>query len=602
MNPVTLLTEWSQLLFGALARAGVHDVVLSPGSRSTPFTWAALSSGLRCHTVIDERSAGFVALGHARVTGRPSVLVCTSGSAGANYYPAVVEADASGTPLIVLTADRPTELQGCRAPQTIDQVKLFGGAVRGFFDLGNPEVAALSSLPRLAAQAVLAAQFPAPGPVHLNARARKPLEPLPDGTGATLQSGPGESGYWMTPLPEAPQLQPHPAAVKRLAEALRRAERPLLVAGPRAAWWPDLSAVIRQLSGHLVLPVFAEAPSQLRWGAELPFACDALGTLLGSEHFAARFAPDLIVELGTPLTSSAWERFVARSDAERYVLAALPWPDPAQRAHRIVLGEPLATLEAVWATLGDAPPHASVLASRQAFAAGLQRDAARVWTCVSAELEVPAGHPTDGGDASEGAMVQAALAAVPHGAWVVLGNSLPLREVDTFCPARDLGCRVVTQRGTNGIDGLVSGAAGVARASASPTLLLVGDVSLLHDIGGLLVAREAREPLVIVVLNNDGGRIFEQLPVHELTRHSEPLAHAWTTPHGLDLTRAGPLFGIPAERLTSARELARSIRAAFERRGCTLLEAVVAPHGAREQAARLRQRVAAALEASDGAP
>ncbi|HSU38678.1 MAG TPA: thiamine pyrophosphate-binding protein, partial [Polyangiaceae bacterium] len=180
MSP-TLLTEWSRLLLGTLARAGVEHVVLSPGSRSTPFAWAALNEpGLRCHSIWDERVAAFFALGQARVTGRPSLLLCTSGTAAANYYPALIEASLSHLPVLVLTADRPFELQHASAPQAIDQIKLFGDSARAFFELGAPDAApsALQGLVRSVSHAVHRSRNENPGPVHLNARARKPLEPV----------------------------------------------------------------------------------------------------------------------------------------------------------------------------------------------------------------------------------------------------------------------------------------------------------------------------------------------------------------------------------------------------------------------------------------
>ncbi len=180
-EPQDLLTEWASLLMHALERAGITDVVISPGSRSTPFVLQAARRGLRCHDIVDERSAAFFALGQAKVTGRPTLLLCTSGSAGAHYLPAVIEAEHSHTPLIILTADRPFELSQCAAPQTIDQVKLFGDHVRGFFELGMPDGApgALRALARVATEAALLSCWPEPGAVHLNARARKPLEPAP---------------------------------------------------------------------------------------------------------------------------------------------------------------------------------------------------------------------------------------------------------------------------------------------------------------------------------------------------------------------------------------------------------------------------------------
>ena len=231
------LTEWSELLVDSLAKAGVRDVVLSPGSRSTPFVLAAAKHPLlRCFDVIDERSAAFFALGQAKAAGRPSLVLCTSGSAGTHYFPAVIEAAMSFTPLLLLTADRPLELQDGAAPQTIDQLKLFGDHVRGFFELGLPDLAAgpLRALRRRVVQSVHAAQWPTPGPVHLNARARKPLEPQAAANDSEREMAQRAQALAATPIPHVhgARMVPSPEGLDALASRLASAERPLIVAGP----------------------------------------------------------------------------------------------------------------------------------------------------------------------------------------------------------------------------------------------------------------------------------------------------------------------------------------------------------------------------------
>ncbi|HRI55183.1 MAG TPA: 2-succinyl-5-enolpyruvyl-6-hydroxy-3-cyclohexene-1-carboxylic-acid synthase, partial [Pseudomonadota bacterium] len=237
MSEANLLAEWARLLLGSLAAAGVREVVVSPGARSTPFVCAAHAEPqLRCWDVIDERAAAFFALGQARVTGRPSLLICTSGTAGAHYLPAVIEAGAAHLPLLVLTADRPFELQDCGAPQTIDQIKLLGGHARRFFELGMPDPSDLSlrALRRLAAQAVLTTTWPTPGAVHLNARARKPLEPQSVHTSDEVALRARVDELLQAPLLRAypPRAVPAPAGVAAAAQLCRSARRGLIICGP----------------------------------------------------------------------------------------------------------------------------------------------------------------------------------------------------------------------------------------------------------------------------------------------------------------------------------------------------------------------------------
>jgi 2-succinyl-5-enolpyruvyl-6-hydroxy-3-cyclohexene-1-carboxylate synthase len=591
VNPRNLLGEWARLLVGSLARAGVRDVVLSPGSRSTPFAWAALREHeLTCHTLIDERSAGFFALGQARLSGRPSLLVCTSGSAGAHYLPALVEARQAFLPLIVLTADRPFELQDCAAAQTIDQTRLFGDHAKKYVELGEPDAdpSALRALARKASQAVHAARWPEPGPVHLNARARKPLEPQPatseseralrTSVSALLERGPT--------LAASGDVSPDPAAIAAVAHACRDARRGLLVCGALPASRSDQAAAVTELALALGFPLLCEAPSQLRLA--LPdvrlesLVCDAFDLLLG----ASALDPDLVVELGPPLTSGALERHLAaHPELERHVIAPFGWPDPASSARTLLAANLAAGASALRAALGtDFDRERS--AGWRATVSTLN---ALAWRSIEAELAK--------NGLSEGVAVRAVVDSLAPGAVLVVGNSLPVREVDQFCRARAGGVRVSCQRGANGIDGLISGAAGAALAARAPTTLLIGDVSFLHDVGGLLAARAVETPLVIVVLNNDGGRIFEQLPLAALPEVGENELLSWITPHGLELKHAAALYGHAYAKITLREELESALRSARERAGCSVIEVIVPPHGARDLARRIHERFRSELRA-----
>lgn len=586
--PSNLGAEWARLLVDALAAAGVSDVVLSPGSRSTPFVLAvAAHPGLRCHDVVDERSAGFYALGLSRVTSAPPLLLCTSGTAAAHYLPSVIEAGAARVPLLVLTADRPFELMGCAAPQTIDQVRLFGEHARDFVELGLPNEApgALRALRRQAAQAVLTARWPLPGAVHLNARVQKPLEPptvLEDAERdlAALVRSIGERAPTRA-FP--PRELPSEEGLAELARACLGAKRGLLVAGPAPLSAIGARADLLALAALTGFPLLVEAPSQLRFcddGGAL--RVDAFDTLLRSPRFREQAAPDLIVQIGAPPTSSAWERYLdAHSGCPRFVVAARGWNDPRSDAEGLLYGEVRETARALLARLRERPPAPSG-AWRQRFEDGN----AAAWRAVDRVLAARSldGRRADGAPAlSEGEAVRMAVGSVPKAGLLAIGNSLPIREVDTWCPSSAAECAVWSQRGANGIDGLISGAAGAA-ASGRPVTLLIGDVSFLHDLGGLAVAARAKAPLVIVVLDNGGGRIFEQLPVARVP--GVALEH-WTTPGRLSIGHAASAFGIAHLRAETRGALHEALEGAQAATGCTVVEVPLAPHGAAEMAAAL---------------
>ena len=592
MTEENLLTQWSRLLLSSLADAGVRDVVLSPGSRSTPFIVAAASEPrLRCHDSIDERAASFFALGQARVTGRPSLLICTSGTAAAHYLPAVMEASLSYVPLLVLTADRPLELQDCAAPQTVDQIKLMGDQVRRFYELGTPDAApsALIGLRRLAAQAVHYTLWPTPGPVHLNARARKPLEPA----AATSDAGEALEAHvdelLARPIVAAtpPTVQPDAAAVERAAAICRGTERGLIVCGPGPLRQRRLRESVDRLARATGYPVLAESASQLRLGPDRDgvVRCDAFDAVLRSRSFRERHRPDVILQIGAAPVSGGYEQYgLAHTDVATIVVAPHGWQDPLSRATELILGDPLTALEQLERAIGATAP------SRSEWSDTFDEADRRAWAVVDTDV-ANADEPF-----SEGAAVRTVLERVPSGSLLMLGNSLSVREVDTFCRPGSVDVDVLCQRGANGIDGIVSGASGSAAAQEQPVTVLLGDVSFLHDLTGLALAGGAGVPVVVIVVNNNGGRLFEQLPLARVSGLPPGVMEHVTTPHDARLEHAALLFGHRYGAAQSAPELAALIDEAYAAPGCTVVEAKVSAHGAAAQHARVFAGIAAAVD------
>lgn len=585
--------EWARLLLRTFADAGVRDLVASPGSRSTPWLLAALDeSRLTCHSVADERSAAFFALGLAKASGRPSLLLCTSGSAAAHYFPAVIEAAASYTPLLILTADRPIELQAGGANQTIDQTKLYGDAVRQFFDLGGADAdpAALRGARRLVAQAYARALDPEPGPVHLNARARKPLEPPIGLAAATAPVKAAVDAILARPCPRlSPPLRlPGEPALDRLTRAIANCRRPLLVAGPGPLDQGGCRSAAYELCRRLGAPFFADSTSQLRFGEERPPGLiDAYGLFLGQASLGkatlGQGPPDLLIQLGNPLTTTGYSRYLEQllaggAGTEMWVLAPWGWRDGDNAASEVINADLRATLEILLERMPPCRRAGEWLKGWQEVARIAEDEAAAL---LAAE------------PFSEAGLARAVAESLPEGALLAVGNSLPIRQLDSFARGERGELLVLSQRGASGIDGLVSSAAGAARLLGRPSLLLLGDVSLGHDLSGLELLGRLSTPLVVLVVNNQGGRIFEQLPLAGHPAGAGRLDY-WTTPHAHDFAGAARHFGVPYQQIGSLAELEQALGSAFYEAGrSVLLEARLPPDGAARQSAELRRRLTA---------
>jgi 2-succinyl-5-enolpyruvyl-6-hydroxy-3-cyclohexene-1-carboxylate synthase len=553
-----------------LARSGVRHVCIAPGSRSTPLAIAiAEHDSLRTWMHLDERSAGFFALGMARVLDAPVALLCTSGTAAANFLPAVVEARRAGVPLLVLTADRPPELRDVGAAQTIDQNGLYGVHAKWFVDAALPEATPqlLRYARTLACRAVaLAAEEPA-GPVHLNFPFREPLLPErmdapPDLAAADALAWHGRPGGepWVS-VPRVPRVLDD-ADVQRLAARLRDASRPLLVCGPqpRAALAGPLGALARALGA----PLLADPLSQLRWGThDRTAVVDRYDAMLRHEETTRALAPDLVLRFGALPTSKSLLLFLQRNaEASQVVAGTMGWSDPLLSADEMIPAEGVLLCERLLAALGNTNGRRSTAAWLRAW-----RDADERVGAALAAYAASATEPFEGG------ALAATAAALPAGASLFVSSSMPVRDLDAFAPGDARALRVLANRGANGIDGVVSTALGAAAAGRErregPLVLVIGDLAFYHDMNGLLAAKLHGLDATIVVLNNDGGGIFSFLPQAARKEHFELL---FGTPHGLAFEPAARLYGARYAEVTSVEALREAVVAGIGAGGLQIVE------------------------------
>ncbi|HHO67584.1 MAG TPA: 2-succinyl-5-enolpyruvyl-6-hydroxy-3-cyclohexene-1-carboxylic-acid synthase [Gammaproteobacteria bacterium] len=545
---------WASRLVATLQQCGVRHVVISPGSRSTPLVLAAArQAGLRTHVLADERSAAFFALGAGKDSGVPALVIGTSGSAPANWYPALVEAAQGRVPLLALSADRPPELHDCGANQTLDQTHLFGRFVRGFhaFDADSAEPARLDALASRAAQAFDQSRWPLPGPVHINIAFREPLV--------------GEARLPQEAAPafrvDLPQLVPPAAAVSRLAACI--SGRPgLLVAGPTRPC-PDLAAALAALAARLDCPLLADPLSGLRYGGhDRSHVIGGYDAFLRDAGFAAAQAPDWIVQFGDAPVSKSLQQYLDRHADHATLVrvsAAGPWPDPNRRGRQFMHADPLALAEALnRQPLAPAPAGWS--------AAFLEREQR-----VAAALQAMPRRPL------EAQVLETVARQLPAHGLVFAGNSMVIRDCDSFLRGRDAPLRLLANRGASGIDGNVSTLFGLAAAAGRPAVGLLGDLALYHDMNGLAAAREADATLV--VFNNGGGAIFGYLPQAGLAEFER----FWLTDPALDLALVARLHGLHHALATDAAGFDRHFARALARPGSSLIEVRVDRRDSLEQ-------------------
>lgn len=536
-------------LVDELARCGMRYAVTAPGSRNTPIVLSlARESRLETYSHIDERAAGFFALGAAKAAGRPVAVTCTSGTAGANLLPAVIEAHEASVPLIVLTADRPPELRDIGAGQTIDQLKLFGDAVKWFaeLDLGEATPERLRWIRALACRAYFTARQGRPGPVHLNIPLREPL--VLDGPLADEPAGGGgrtDGRPWVT-VAQTPAWRSASGTIAQVDRPVRA----VIVAGELS---DDGGAGPRlaELAAGAGLPLLADPLSGARRG---PAAVAGYDLILRDAATATALAPELVIRVGALPTSKPLRTWLAELPGARQV-AYTPdtaWSDPSSVLAERTVGPIGALLDQLEAAALTAPSD---------WLARWQAADATVATAIEPELARSG--------MSEPVVARLLAARLPKAATLFIAASMPIRDVEEFATARDDGPRMLANRGANGIDGTVSAAFGVAAAQDDPVVLLIGDVALAHDLGGLLAARRTGTKLTIVLINNDGGGIFHFLPIASQTEIFEQ--HV-ATPPGLDFARAATLYGLEHTRPSTLAALDLALTRSLRGERSTLIE------------------------------
>jgi 2-succinyl-5-enolpyruvyl-6-hydroxy-3-cyclohexene-1-carboxylate synthase len=523
-------TAFATVLVDELIRCGLREAVVAPGSRSAPLAMAlhaASAAGrLRLHVRVDERSASFLALGLAKAGGRPVAVVCTSGTAAAHFHAAAIEADESGVPLLLLTADRPPELRGTGANQTIDQVKLYGGAVRWFCETGVPEdrpgqAVYWRSLACRAWAHSAGNGGTFPGPVHLNLQFRDPL--VPDVAGEQLPDA-------LAGRPDgSPWTRVSAGSDTGLALGLDWTERGVVVCGDGTAD-PGAAVALAEAAGW---PLLAEPSSGARHGA---VALGRYQYLLDCAEFMAAHGPDVIVSAGRAGLTRGQQVLLRSRGGQHVVLSQGPgrWSDPARSA----------TAVAGRVSLRGAP-------------GGHLSGWLRSWQAADAAAGAAADQVlATARSLSEPLLARTTAGELPAGALLWVASSLPARDLDRHMePRSDL--RILASRGASGIDGLVSSAIGAALAhqasGGGPAAALLGDIAVVHDAAGLVLGpAEPRPDLCLIVVNNDGGGIFSAL---EQAAFPDPFERVFGTPHGTDFARLAGAAGLPYTVLSDVADL-----------------------------------------------
>lgn len=546
MNEREILTDYVYQMVAALVQAGVENVVVSPGSRSTPLAYAfASTKQLHMYRQVDERSAAFFALGIAKATAKPVVLLCTSGTAAANYFPAIVEASYARVPLIVITADRPHELREVGAPQAINQPNLYGSHVKWSVDFPLADNAAptLLFIERHIARAVAIATSAPFGPVHINVPFREPLlivfrDELPETTFKQSRMA---------------QLMPSEVAQQELSSILRASERGFVIIG-ELPLGTDLTIMwnfVRQLKW----PVIVESLSNMRTSVPedcLPYIITTYDAIMKSDEFKALVKPDTVLRFGAQPVSKFIMQFITNSQPTAYIVVD---EDPMFRDATSVsthfihaeIGEWLTNLE-----IYDTALEAQYLAEWQDA-----NDIALEYIEHYSEAAV-----------DEGAMVSRLLRFIPNGSDIFVSSSMPVRDIDTFLMATPKDLRIIANRGTNGIDGVVSTAMGYSQGNNRETYLLIGDLAFLHDINGLIASRYQECNLTIIVMNNDGGGIFSYLPQSTVEAHYEDL---FGTPTSLEFNDVAQMYDVDYIRVEDISELSEKFTT-VKKRPLRLLE------------------------------
>jgi 2-succinyl-5-enolpyruvyl-6-hydroxy-3-cyclohexene-1-carboxylate synthase len=519
-----------------LVRADIRHIVICPGSRSTPLAISAANNpDVQLHVLIDERSAGFFALGLAKYTGKPSVLICTSGTAAANFLPAIVEAHQSHIPMLVLTADRPHELREVGAPQTIDQNRLYGIYTKWFIDVALPEAsnAALTYIRSLACRAIAEASFIPSGPVHLNFPLREPLTPDPGKTLSMAERDPiawygRPNGKPYTHINTPLNILDADSILSELADSVIGQPKGLLIVG--SGYSQDKASTFLSIAKKLGYPLLADPLSGLRGpGKTDPLLITSYDAFLRDERFVKQNKPDIIIRFGAMPVSKAVLLYLQQyADVPQIIISPYQdWPDPTLTATRIIHAYDPGARKNLPPTQPDYD-----ISANQIWQAQWKKAEHISQKTLYASIEA---HE----DCFEGRVFIELTTLLPDNSLLFLGNSMPIRDCDTFFWPESKQIKILCNRGANGIDGVVSSALGASSVHQGPSVLVIGDLSFYHDLNGLLAAKLFSLNIVIALINNNGGGIFSFLPQSNYPNHFEQL---FGTPTDLDFSHVVAMY------------------------------------------------------------
>ncbi len=574
-------TLWAAVIVDELAACGIDAVCLSPGSRSTPLTVAfAEHPAIETFSHLDERSSAFFALGRARQTGKPTPVVCTSGTAAANFHPAILEASESQVPFLALTADRPPELRDSGANQTTDQVKLYGDAVRWYRELPEPEAddRKLRSLRTTAARAVGKTTGTPPGPVHLNVPFRKPLEPKPvegDVPADLAEKFPlaveGRDGPFVETTHGRQTVEQ--VTVTEISTTLSEVERGLLICGPSDSPTPSRES-LASLADATGFPVLADPLSGHRFSPrvdETPI-CGGYDSYLAACDWPE---PDVVVRFGASPTSKVLRNYLAAVDARQFVVdSSGEWPEATFTATDLVAADPTILAESL-ARETECPS----TAYRERF----ERAEHRYWGLVEDACDE---------EWFEGGVVRAVAEHTPGDATLFVSNSMPVRDLDRFGCPRPVSLSVLGNRGVSGIDGIISTGLGAGSATDGPLVLVTGDLAYYHDMNGLLALSRCGVEATIVLIDNDGGGIFHKLPIESF---DPPFTEQFKTPHGLDFSSTGDLYGLEFQQITGPGAFLDAFMQSLDRDGTQVLSVELDGEASHRFRERLHDRINTAV-------
>ncbi|MEH2356656.1 2-succinyl-5-enolpyruvyl-6-hydroxy-3-cyclohexene-1-carboxylic-acid synthase [Nostoc sp.] len=532
---------WAYILTETLKRLGLTCAIICPGSRSTPLAiaFAQQAPEIEAISILDERSAAFFALGQAKATGRPVVLVCTSGTAGANFYSAVIEASYSHVPLLILTTDRPPELRDCHSGQTIDQLRLYGNYPNWQTELALPsaDLGMLAYLRQTVIHSWERAQTPTKGPVHLNIPFRDPLAPVPDGTDLSYLRSQLESEDFFAGITNP---SPIPYAPCPIPKEWKECDRGIIIAGVAQPQQPEeYCRAIAQLSQTLKWPVLAEGLSPVRNYAELnPYLISTYDLILRNQQLAKQLAPEMVIQVGEMPTSKELRTWIDTTQPRRWVIDKSDQnldPLHGRTTHLRISVEDIKADE---------------------INLSFSSDYLQQWCDAEAKVRLVVDQTMGKIDEiieSKAAWLISQI--LPPGTPLFIANSMPVRDVEYFWKPNNLGVRSHFNRGANGIDGTLSTALGIAHRQQS-SVMLTGDLALLHDTNGFLIRNKFVGHLTIVLINNNGGGIFEMLPI---AKFDPPFEEFFGTPQDIDFAQLCATYNVQHELITSWQQLQQKL-------------------------------------------